>query len=70
MEVYSHLCITGKIKRFSMVHLAPSRTVTCFRQLSVYEAILMQFEPNKVLVSNQLPKGYLLKQNLPNWKQL
>jgi hypothetical protein len=37
---------------------------------SVYEAVLMQFEPNKVLVSNQLPKGYLLKQNVPNRKQL
>jgi hypothetical protein len=30
----------------------------------------MQFEPNKVLISNQLPKGYLLKQNVPNRKQL
>jgi hypothetical protein len=29
----------------------------------------MQFEPHKVLLRNQLPKGYLMKQNLPNRKQ-
>jgi hypothetical protein len=37
---------------------------------SVYEAMAMQFEPHKVLLRNQLPKGYLMKQNLPNRKQL
>ena len=37
---------------------------------SVYEALLMQFEPHKVLIKHQLPKGYLLKQNVPNRKQL
>ena len=73
MEVYMppYLVLREKIKRFSMVRFSTIKN--CYllpANPSVYEAILMQFEPNKVLVSNQLPKGYLLKQNLPNRKQL
>jgi hypothetical protein len=33
---------------------------------SVYEAMAMQFEPHKVLLRESAPKGYLMKQNLPN----
>jgi hypothetical protein len=61
-----YLVLREKIKRFygSIQHhqdcyLLPAAP-------SVYEAMAMQFEPHKVLLRNQLPKGYLMKQNLPN----
>lgn len=73
MQVYmpSHLVLREKIKRFSMARY--STINDCYllpAAPSVYEAILMQFEPHNVLISNALPNGYLMKQNLPNRKQL
>jgi site-specific recombinase XerD len=73
MEVHMppYLVLREKIKRFSMVRFSTLKNCYLLPAApSVYEAVLMQFEPNKVLVSNQLPKGYLLKQNVPNRKQL
>jgi hypothetical protein len=70
MEVYMPpYLVLRKIKRFLWLDSAPSKIAICFLQHSVYEAMAMQFEPHKVLLRN-LPKGYLMKQNLPNRKQL
>ncbi|WP_413998206.1 tyrosine-type recombinase/integrase [Flavobacterium sp. W1B] len=73
MEVYlpPYLVLREKIKRFSMCRY--STVKNCYllpAAPSVYEGLLLQFEPHNVLLSNQLPKGYLMKQNLPNRKQL
>lgn len=73
MEVYMppFLVLREKIKRFSMARYSTIKD--CYllpASPSVYEAMQMQFEPHKVLINNRLPKGYLLKQNLPNRKQL
>ena len=73
MEVYmpNYLVLREKIKRFSMVRYSTIKDCYLLPAApSVHEALLMQFEPNKVLLSNQLPHGYLMKQNLPNRKQL
>jgi site-specific recombinase XerD len=73
MEVYMppHLVLREKIKRFSMARYSTIKDCYLLPAApTVYEAMLMQFEPNKVLLSNQLPKDYLMKQNLPNRKQL
>jgi hypothetical protein len=62
MEVLCLLTLyCGKIKRFAMARFSTSKKLLFTPAApSVYEAIIMQFEP-KVLISNQLPKGYLLK---------
>jgi site-specific recombinase XerD len=66
-----HLVLREKIKRFSMARYSTIKDCYLLPAApTVYEAMLMQFEPNKVLLSNQLPKDYLMKQNLPNRKQL
>jgi site-specific recombinase XerD len=73
MEVYMppFLVLREKIKRFSMARFSTIKDCYLLPAApSVYEAMVMQFEPHKVLLSNQLPKGYLMKQNLPNRKQL
>lgn len=73
MEVYvpAHLVLREKIKRFSMARFSTIKECYLLPAApSVYEAIVMQFEPNKILISKQLPKGYLQLQNLPNRKQL
>jgi hypothetical protein len=61
----SHL-VLRKIKRFSMARFSTIKDCYLLPSTSVYEAMAMQFEPHKVLLRNQLPKGYLMKQNLPN----
>jgi len=73
MEVYMppFLVLREKIKRFSMVRYSTIKD--CYllpASPSVYEAMELQFEPHRVLLNNRLPKGYLMKQNLPNRKQL
>jgi site-specific recombinase XerD len=73
MEVYMppFLVLREKIKRFSMARFSTIKDCYLLPAApSVYEAMVMQFEPHKVLLSNQLTKGYLMKQNLPNRKQL
>ncbi|WP_369753649.1 tyrosine-type recombinase/integrase [Flavobacterium sp. WC2409] len=73
MEVYvpPFLVLREKIKRFSMARFSTIKDCYLLPAApSVYEAMGMQFEPHKVLINNRLPKGYLLKQNLPNRKQL
>ncbi|NRT16938.1 site-specific recombinase XerD [Flavobacterium sp. 28A] len=73
MEVYvpPFLVLREKIKRFSMARYSTIKDCYLLPAApSVYEAMGMQFEPHKVLINNRLPKGYLLKQNLPNRKQL
>ena len=73
MEVYvpPYLVLREKIKRFSMARFSTIKECYLLPAApSVYEALLMQFEPHKVLIKHQLPKGYLLKQNVPNRKQL
>jgi hypothetical protein len=73
MEVYMppYLVLREKIKRFSMARFSTIKDCYLLPAApSVYEAMAMQFEPHKVLLRNQLPKGYLMKQNLPtgnNW---
>jgi hypothetical protein len=63
--------LARKIKRFSMARFSTIKDCYLLPAApSVYEAMAMQFEPHKVLLRNQLPKGYLMKQNLPNRKQL
>jgi hypothetical protein len=71
-EVYMppYLVLREKIKRFSMARFSTIKDCYLLPATSVYEAMAMQFEPHKVLLRNQLPKGYLMKQNLPNRKQL
>jgi hypothetical protein len=69
MEVYMppYLVLREKIKRFSMARFSTIKDCYLLPAApSVYEAMAMQFEPHKVLLRNQLPKGYLMKQNLPN----
>jgi hypothetical protein len=58
MEVHMPLTLyCGKNQRFSMVRFSTIKNCYLLPAApSVYEAVLMQFEPNKVLVSNQLPK--------------
>jgi site-specific recombinase XerD len=73
MEVYMppFLVLREKIKRFSMARFSTIKDCYLLPAApSVYEAIGMQFEPHKILLKSQLPKGYLMKQNLPNRKQL
>jgi site-specific recombinase XerD len=73
MEVYvpPYLVLREKIKRFSMARFSTIKDCYLLPAApSVYEAMAMQFEPHQVLLRNQLPKGYLMKQNLPNRKQL
>ncbi|MBC5838767.1 tyrosine-type recombinase/integrase [Flavobacterium muglaense] len=73
MEVYMppYVVLREKIKRFSMARYSTIKDCYLLPAApSVYEAMSMQFEPHKVLINNRLPKGYLLKQNLPNRKQL
>ncbi|CAM3104068.1 tyrosine-type recombinase/integrase [Flavobacterium frigoris] len=73
MEVYMppFLVLREKIKRFSMARFSTIKDCYLLPAApSVYEAMVMQFEPHQVLVSSQLPKGYLMKQNIPNRKQL
>lgn len=73
MEVYvpAHLVLREKIKRFSMARYSTIKDCYLLPAApSVYEAIVMQYEPNTVLIRKQLPKGYLQQQNLPNRKQL
>jgi hypothetical protein len=63
MEVHLTL-YCGKINAFRWYALATIKNCYLLPAApSVYEAVLMQFEPNKVLVSNQLPKGYFAKTN-------
>jgi hypothetical protein len=70
MEVYMPpFVLREKIKRFSMARFSTIKIAICFLQHPVFMK-QMQFEPHKVLLRNQLPKGYLMKQNLPNRKQL
>jgi site-specific recombinase XerD len=73
MEVYMppFLVLREKIKRFSMARFSTIKDCYLLPAApSVYEAMIMQFEPHKVLISNQLPRGYLMKQNVPNRKQM
>jgi hypothetical protein len=67
MEVYMPLTSScEKDKTFFYGSIQHHQIAICFPAPSVYEAMAMQFEPHKVLLRNQLPKGYLMKQNLPN----
>jgi hypothetical protein len=69
---WKYICLLPCIEKKSRSMVRFSTIKNCYLlllHLALYEAILMQFEPNKVLI-NQLPKGYLLKQNVPNRKQL
>jgi hypothetical protein len=51
-----HLVLREKSNAFRWYALAPLKNCYLLPAApSVYEAVLMQFEPNKVLVSNQLP---------------
>lgn len=73
MEVYipGLIMLQEKVKRFSMVRY--SKIKGCFllpAAPSVYEGLLLHFEPTLVLIDSKLPKGYLKKQHLPNRKQL
>lgn len=73
MEVYvpALVVLREKIKRFSMVRY--SKTKNCYllpAAPTVYEGLLLHFEPSLVLIDSRLPKGYLKKQHLPNRKQL
>jgi hypothetical protein len=71
MEVYMPpYLVLRKDKTFSMARFSTKDCYLLPAAPSVYEAMAMQFEPHKVLLRNQLPKGYLMKQNLPNRKQL
>jgi hypothetical protein len=62
----SYLVLRERDNVFLWLDSAPSDCYLLPAAPSVYEAMAMQFEPHKVLLRNQLPKGYLMKQNLPN----
>jgi hypothetical protein len=60
-----------KNKRFSMARFSTIKIVIYFLQHLVFmKQWLCNLISHKVLLRNQLPKGYLMKQNLPNRKQL
>jgi hypothetical protein len=65
MDVYMppFLVLQEKIKRFSMARFSTIKDCYLLPAApSVSEAMRIQFEPHKVLLSNQLLKGYLMKQ--------
>lgn len=73
MEVYvpDVLVIREKVKRLSMVRY--SKIKLCYllpATPQVYEALLLHFEPNRILIVSELPEGYLHKRNVVNRKQL
>jgi len=73
MEVYvpDFLVVREKVKRLSMVRY--SKTQSCYllpATPQVYEALMLHFEPNHILITSDLPEGYLHKRNVVNRKQL
>jgi site-specific recombinase XerD len=73
MEVFvpDILVIREKVKRLSMVRY--SKIKSCYLLPAtppVYEALLLHFEPNRILIVSELPEGYLNKRNVVNRKQL
>lgn len=73
MEVYvpDILVVREKVKRLSMVRYSKIRSCYLLPATSqVYEALLLHFEPNRILIASELPEGYLHKRNVVNRKQL
>ncbi|TBX65190.1 recombinase [Flavobacterium silvisoli] len=73
MEVYVPrlAAVHEKIKRFAMARY--SKEKNCYLLPAaplVYDSIQLQMEALEVGILNELPKGYLQKQHLPNKKQL
>jgi site-specific recombinase XerD len=73
MEVYVPriVAVHEKLKRFSMMRY--SKIKDCYLLPAapmVYEALRLQLEPLEILVIDELPKGYLKTQHLPNKKCL
>lgn len=73
MEVYvpDILVVREKVKRLSMVRYSKIRSCYLLPATpQVYEALLLHFEPNHILIASELPAGYLHKRNVVNRKQL
>lgn len=73
MEVYvpDILVIREKVKRLSMVRYSKVRSCYLLPATpQVYEALVLHFEPNRILITSELPEGYLHKRNVVNRKQL
>ncbi|RAR47331.1 tyrosine-type recombinase/integrase [Flavobacterium lacus] len=73
MEVYvpAILVIREKVKRLSMARYSKVRSCYLLPATpQVYDALLLHFEPNRILISSELPEGYLHKRNVVNRKQL
>ena len=73
MEVYvpDILVVREKVKRLSMVRYSKIRSCYLLPATpQVYEALLLHFEPNRILIASELPEGYLHKRNVVNRKQL
>lgn len=73
MEIHTPkiIAIQEKLKRFSMVRF--HKVKGCYLLPAsplVYESLLLQMEPNEILIVNELPKNYLQKKNMPNKKQI
>ncbi len=59
-----------KIKRFAMSRYSvPHGCYLLPAAPDVYKALTVHYEPEKVIFKNQLPAGYLKKENMPNRKQ-
>ena len=59
-----------KIKRFAMSRYSvPHGCYLLPAAPDVYKALTVHYEPENVVLKNQLPAGYLKKENLPNRKQ-
>lgn len=73
MQVYvpAQLVLLEKIKRISMVRY--SKPNACFllpATPAVINALVVHFEPHRVVIQSELPQGYVNRRNVVNKKQL
>ncbi|MCZ8368064.1 tyrosine-type recombinase/integrase [Flavobacterium sp.] len=73
MQVYvpAQLVLLEKIKRISMVRY--SKPNACFllpATPAVVNALVVHFEPHRVVIQSELPQGYVNRRNVVNKKQL
>ena len=72
MQVYIPpvFLLREKIKRFTMSRYSvPHGCYLLPAAPDVYKALTVHYEPENVVFKNQLPAGYLKKENMPNRKQ-
>jgi site-specific recombinase XerD len=71
VDVPRMLLLMEKIKRFALSKY--SHEYKCFllpATPEVFKALTLHYEPEKLRIINQLPEGYLKKENLPNRKRI